>query len=110
MPIKKLTDECFAAIPGLLEAGHDKQQIAALFGVTAATLQVRCSQKKISLRPIRPRSFRNAAKSLRVGVEVVRLFEDEAKVFGMSAHDLAKAALTVIAKDNLFDAVLDWRE
>lgn len=110
MPIKKLTDECFAAIPGLLEAGHNKKQIAVLFGVTTATLQVRCSQRKISLRRIQPRSFKNAAKSLRVGAEVVRMFEDEAKAFGMTADDLAKAALTVIAKDNLFNAVLDWRE
>ena len=110
MPNKKLTDECFAAIPGLLEAGHDKQQIAARFGVTAASLQVRCSQRKISLRRPRPGAPRYTVKALRVGADIVQLFEGEARAFGMTADDLAKAALTVIAKDNLFNAVLDWRE
>ena len=106
MPTQKLTDEHFAAIPGLIQAGFNKRQIAERFGCTAATLQVRCSQRKISLRP----PFRSMAKNgrnLRVNKDIIQLYESEAAERGVSTTALVKKLLELIAKDNLFDAVLD---
>jgi hypothetical protein len=48
--IKVLTQEKYDSIPALLEQGLDRTQIAALFGVTPASLQVQCSRRGISLR------------------------------------------------------------
>ena len=94
MPTQKLTDEHFAA------------RLAEQFGCTAATLQVRCSQRKISLRP----PFRSMAKNgrnLRVNKDIIQLYESEAAERGVSTTALVKKLLELIAKDNLFDAVLD---
>lgn len=50
-----LTKEVFAAIPGWVERGARPEDIAAALGVTVGTLQVRCSQARISLSPaVRP--------------------------------------------------------
>ena len=45
---RKLTDEIFALIPGLIEQGLSKAEIAARYEVTPATLQVLCCKRGIA--------------------------------------------------------------
>ena len=46
----RITDEMYARIPGLLEQGMTKTEIAELYAVKLGTLKVYCSQRGISLR------------------------------------------------------------
>jgi len=46
----RITDEMFATVPALIARGLTKAEIAAQFGVMPSSLQVMCSQRRISLR------------------------------------------------------------
>ena len=46
----RVTDEMYAAIPGLIGQGLTHFEIAAQFGVKPSSLKVLCSQRGISLR------------------------------------------------------------
>jgi len=115
---KILSEEHFAAIPRLIQSGLNKRQIAAQLGCKASTLQVRCSQRKISLRTIDGRAGNKAGnkngRNLRVNAEIIQLYEREAAERGISTRVIVQRLLEIIAKDNLFNAVLDepdqsWR-
>lgn len=111
MPTKPriLTDEKFAAIPGLIADGKNRIEIAALFGCTTSTLQVRCSQRGISLRTgqMRVREAPVACKEPAIpeAVQLVSL-RLAAKARGKTDLDLVNELIEIIVKDNLYDAIL----
>ena len=104
-----LTDEKFAMIPQLMAEGLSKLQIAERFGCTVNTLQVKCSHRGISLRPLalkrnRPLKYQ---KLIQLDPDVIRMYDDTAEAKGLTTKELVNNLLTVIAKDGLIDAVLD---
>lgn len=109
MPRRILTPELLATVPTLLEQGLRKPEIAARFGCTPGTLTVNCSRAKISLRsggprppkmlPIEPPCF--ISRKAMIG------FRQRAAAMGCSETKLASELLEMIARDDLYDAVLD---
>jgi hypothetical protein len=113
-----------AGIPVLVQQGLNAEAIAARLGCTVGTLKVRCSQAQISLRvpkevkvvplvpwapaanpPKPPKQRRSFAFALSQ-VAMSRL-RQRAEAPGMSEAALVRNLLEVIARDDLFDAVLD---
>src|SRR5262245_65424865 len=114
----KLTPEAFAAIPGMVESGMKKAEIAAVFGVTPATLQVRCCAKRISLRragfrgPQKIRLYRlagqqKASNVVKLDGDMMWRIQLEAEANNMDVAAYVRELLATIVKDNLFRAVLD---
>jgi hypothetical protein len=103
---RKLTDEIFALIPGLIEQGLSKAEIAARYDVTPATLQVLCCKRGISLRRGGPRM----KLSLGLSDAALCALRIAAKARGMNETRLARDLLEAIAKDDLYKAVLDTRK
>lgn len=87
-----------ALIQGLIDEGHSDPEIASMMGWTVGTLRVRCSQLKISLR--------RSAKIVLPQAVIDRL-HDRAVLIGVSAVELAADLLKEIARDDLYNAVLD---
>jgi hypothetical protein len=117
---KKMTDEKFDTIPGLIAEGKTTIEIAALFGVTPGTLKVYCSNRRISLRPLEKQRQRRQPKPVVArpvpvvverppvvaeAVQIVSL-RLEAKARGMTDVGLVNHLLAIIVKDKLYDAVL----
>ena len=116
-----LTTDVMAGIPVLVQQGLNAEAIAARLGCTVGTLKVRCSQAQISLRvpkevkvvplvpaanpPKPPKQRRSFAFALSQ-VAMSRL-RQRAEATGMSEAALVRNLLEVIARDDLFDAVLD---
>lgn len=112
----KLTDEMFASIPGLLAEGLDRHQIAERFGVTSASLQVRCCKRKISLRradlPVLRRNLPPPPTDEPpvhdwLSAEFKRIMCAKAEEHHTTPERLAGKLLRIICRDNLFDAVID---
>jgi hypothetical protein len=110
---KQLNDEHYAAIPGLIAQGKRKRDIAQMFGVKPATLQVLCCKRGISLRPggpLHPR--RNLSLTpdavLSLSEETLRALRMTAREMGLDDAELASNLLEAIVRDNLFRAVLDF--
>ena len=89
---------------------HSEQQtaeIAEALGCKLNTLKVRCSLVQINLRPLgsfrRPREQR----SIKINKAALQLLKERAAASGKTESALASELLEVIARDNLFDAVLD---
>jgi hypothetical protein len=112
--IKVLTQEKYDSIPALLEQGLDRTQIAALFGVTPASLQVQCSRRGISLRqggrrtPRRDLSLADAKLDLNQHVMIA--LREKARSMGVDEVRLASDLLETIVTDDLYGAVLDLEE
>ena len=112
--IKVLTQEKYDSIPALLEQGLDRTQIAALFGVTPASLQVQCSRRVISLRqggrrtPRRDLSLADAKLDLNQHVMIA--LREKARSMGVDEVRLASDLLETIVTDDLYGAVLDLEE
>ena len=87
-----------ALIRVLIDQGFSDLEIANRVGCTVGTLRVRCSQLKISLR--RP------AKVVLPQAILDQLIQ-RARLMGVSTTTLAADLLEEIARDDLFDAVLD---
>jgi hypothetical protein len=85
-------------IRALIDQGLSDIAIAERLGCTVGTLRVKCSQLKISLR--------RSGKVILPQAIVDQLFE-RAATMGVSTATLAADLLQEIARDNLFDAVLD---
>ena len=91
-----------ALIPMFVDEGFSNLEIANRMGWTVGTLRVRCSQLKISLRRkagtekhvVLPRAIRDQ-------------LHQRAALMGVSISALASDLLEVIARDSLYDAVLD---
>jgi hypothetical protein len=118
-----LTPELLATVPELLQQGLSKPQIAERFGCTVGTLTVKCSNAKISLRPGGPRKPKPRClppiaveapplvpKTLVAGPisrEAKAALKARAESKGSNIVRLVSDLLEVIARDNLYDAVLD---
>ena len=112
--VKVLTQEKYDSVPALLEQGLDRTKIAAMFGVTPASLQVQCSRRGISLRrggrrtPRRNLSLADAALDLNKTTLVA--LREKARAMGVNEVRLVTDLLETIVSDNLFGAVLDLEE
>ena len=89
-------------IPALVDQGLSDLEIASRMGWKVSTLRVRCSQLKISLR----RRF----KQVVVPKPLLNQLHQRAALMGISANTLVVDLLEEIARDNLYDAVLDKRD
>ena len=111
MKKSRITDEMYAAIPGLIAQGHSRFEIAARFGVKPNSLTVLCSQRGISLRkggrrlPRTSLSLRD--EPLQLGDDVLRSLRKAASLMGRPPARLASDLLEKIASDSLYMAVLD---
>ncbi|MBT1509436.1 hypothetical protein KIP88_02880 [Bradyrhizobium sp. SRL28] len=113
MAPRKLTDEMYASIPALIAEGKRKLEIAEQFGVKPGTLQVMCCRKGISLRPggkRKPLVALSLPSPLPLSDKTLRALRDAAKAMGTDEVSLAGRLLEIIAKDNLYNAVLDPEE
>jgi hypothetical protein len=105
-----LTKAVLATIPEMVERrGMKAHDIAEKLGCKISTLKVRCSQARISLRPPgscngRPNSDE---RTIRLNKAVLTLLQDRAAASGKSEATLARELIEGIARDNLYDAVLD---
>jgi hypothetical protein len=87
-----------ALIRVLIDQGLSDLEIATRIGCTVGTLRVRCSQLKISLR--------RHAKVVLPQAILDQLIQ-RAELMGVSTTTLAADLLEEIARDDLYDAVLD---
>jgi len=107
-----------ADVPLYLANGYTVRDIADAIGCRPGTLKAKCAQLGISLR--RPKQPERAAEPpqprvkascVRLIVElpggIVDLLEARAHRSGTTEQKLAASLLTVIARDDLFVAVLD---
>jgi hypothetical protein len=92
--------------------GTSAVEIAAKIGCKIGTLRVKCSQNGISLRrrnapAAKPKS--NVPKRMVISVpeRVALRLQKQANKKGVSQSDLVVALLDAIARDNLYDAVID---
>ena len=119
-----LTEDVMAGIPVLVQQGLKAEVIAARLGCTVGTLRVRCSQAKISLRVLKevkvvplvpapkpPKQKRSDAFALPTTLQLSRVamsrLRQHAEAIGVNEAQLASDLLEVIARDDLYGAVLD---
>src|SRR6478752_2734925 len=89
-----LTREVLAGIPALVAQGLRKADIAERLGCKESTLQVRCSNAR-------------AGDQLTLSHEAMAGLRARAAALGCTEAQLASDLLEVIARDDLYDAVLD---
>jgi hypothetical protein len=94
-----------ALIPALVDEGLSDLEIANRMGWTVGTLRVRCSQLKISLR-----RKNNNRRQIVLPQAIFDRLQQCAETIGVSASALASELLEVIARDGLYNAVLDNNE
>jgi hypothetical protein len=105
-----LTKAVLATIPEMVAQGNMRaDDIAEKLGCNIGTLKVRCSQAKISLRPPGSRRGRPRTdeRTIRLSRDAMALLQRRAALSGKSETALARELLETIARDNLYDAVLD---
>jgi transposase-like protein len=122
-----LTQAALARVASLVEQGRTAAEIATEIGCTLGTLRVRCSQHGISLRRRATRSREETITAAETNIAAHRGSSPEAcielKVLlpqitteqlqqrgalrGISGSTLASELLAAIARDGLYDAVLD---
>jgi hypothetical protein len=101
-----LTREVLAGIPALVEQGLRKGNIAERLGCKESTLVVRCSIAGISLRGPKRLELR-AGVPLTLSRETIASLSMRAAAEGCSEAQLVSDLLETIARDGLYDAVLD---
>jgi hypothetical protein len=101
-----LTRNVLAGIPSLIEQGLRKGDIAERLGCKESTLVVRCSMAGISLRSPKRLKLRDGV-SLTLSHETIASLSMRAAAEGCSEAQLASDLLETIARDKLYDAVLD---
>ena len=107
---KILTKAVLATSPEMVARGGMRaDDIAEKLGCNLGTLKVRCSQAKISLRPPGSRRGRPRTdeRTIRVSETALTLLQRRAAASGKTEAALARELLQTIARDNLYDAVLD---
>ena len=124
---KKIPAAAFERIPLLLNQGLSALEIANAFGCTVGTLRVKCSKMGISLRrrsrgeTARPYFPGTRAPSSAGAVLASRLtfaiptmimeqLQQRATAEGLSISKLASTLIEIIARDDLYEAVLDEHE
>ena len=101
-----LTQHMFTkVIPQMLQEGLRVEEIAERLGCTVGTLKVRCSQEGVSLRA--GGSSGERYNVLRLDRATMLLLQERAAATGKSRTTIARELLETIARDNLYDAVLD---
>ena len=122
------TDEVFALIQQLVAQDVRTDQIAERIGCKVTSLKVVCSQRKISLRTpsgrkkepkvlpcavepkeevIKSRPLLTMQSSVMLSRVAASRLRQRAEALGMTEATLATSLLELIAKDDLYDAVLD---
>jgi hypothetical protein len=101
-----LTPQVLASIPALVAQGLRKADIAKRLGCKETTLQVRCCNAGISLSG-RKRMQLRSGSPLSLSREAFVGLSARAAFIGCSETRLVSDLLEVIARDNLYDAVLD---
>ena len=101
-----LTREVLAGVPALVEQGLRKGDIAERLGCKESTLVVRCSIAGISLRGRKKLELR-VGVPLMLSLEAIASLSVRAAADGCSKAQLASDLLETIARDKLYDAVLD---
>jgi hypothetical protein len=121
------TDAVLASIPTLVQQGFNTEAIATRLGCTVGTLRVHCSRAQISLRvpkvvkvvplvplvpaPKPPKQKQSYAFALPTTLQLSRVamsrLRQRAEAISVSEAELVTSLLEVIAKDDLYDAVLD---
>jgi len=127
---KKITPAVLEVIPALLDQGMSAAEIATAVGCTVGTLRVRCSQMRISLRrrkhpdgarDRRAAAYKDAGRAaasrgsvrkltLELPRRVMDRLQERAASKGISDSQLVSTLLEVIARDDLYAAVLDGSE
>ena len=124
-----LTKDLMAGIPALVQQGLNAEAIAARLGCTVGTLKVRCSQAQISLRvpkqakvvplvslvpasPAKPPQSKQCLAfavpaTLQLSRVAMSRLRQRAEATGISEAELVTTLIEVIARDDLYDAVLD---
>ena len=118
------TKDIVAGIPVLVQQGLSAETIAVRLGCTVGSLRVRCSQAQISLRvpkevkmvplvpaPEPPKQKRSYGLALPTTLQLSRVamsrLRQHAEAIGVTEAQLASDLLEVIARDDLYGAVLD---
>jgi hypothetical protein len=139
MPKLLFTDEVYALIRQLVSENVPTEEIAVRIGTTANSLKVRCSQNKISLRtpnwkkrrqrnmkvlpkasplvalpkpkvvPQKTRQTLTMQSSIALSRVAHSLLRQRADAIGVTEAALVTNLLEVIARENLYDAVLDTK-
>jgi hypothetical protein len=91
----------------LVGQGLSNIEIANRMGWTVGTLYVRCSQLKISLRRSSKKVRLKRWPKIPLPDDLFEQLRQRAKIMRVSAAELAVALLKEIARDGLYDAVLD---
>lgn len=107
---KILTKAVLATIPEMVaQGGMRADDIAEKLGCNIGTLKVRCSQAKISLRPPGSRRGRPRTdeRTIKMSGDALALLQRRAAESGKTEATLARELLETIARDDLYDAVLD---
>ena len=91
----------------LVGQGLSNIEIANRMGWTVGTLCVRCSQLKISLRRSSKRVHLKRWPKIPLPDDLFEQIRQRAKTMRVSAAELAVALLKEIARDDLYNAVLD---
>ena len=91
----------------LIGQGLSNIEIANRMGWTVGTLYVRCSQLKISLRRSSKKVRLKRWPKIPLPDDLFEQLRQRAKIMHVSAAELAVALLKEIARDGLYDAVLD---
>lgn len=101
-----LTQHMFTkVIPQMLQEGLRVEEIAARLGCKVGTLKVRCSQEGVSLRAGGSPSERY--NIIRLDRSTMMMLQERAAATGKSRTSIARELLETIARDDLYDAVLD---
>jgi hypothetical protein len=116
---KKIPATAFERIPVLLNQGLSAMEIANVFGCTVGTLRVKCSKVGISLRrkprgETAPPSSASAMAASRLTFALPSMtmeqLQQRATAQGLSISKLASALIEIVARDGLYEAVLDEHE
>lgn len=91
----------------LVGQGLSNIEIANRMGWTVGTLCVRCSHLKISLRRSCKKVRLKRWPKIPLPDDLFEQLRQRAKIMGVSAAELAVDLLKEIARDGLYDAVLD---
>jgi hypothetical protein len=93
----------------MVARGRRAPDIADTLGCKLSTLKVRCSQARISLRTPGSRRGRTGGdeRSIKISKTTLLLLQNRAAASGKTEATVARELLEMIARDNLYDAVLD---
>lgn len=91
----------------LVGQGLSNIEIANRMGWTVGTLCVRCSHLKISLRRSCKKVRLKRWPKIPLPDDLFEQLRQRAKIMGVSAVELAVALFKEVARDDLYDAVLD---